>query len=218
MVFCNSAFLDNKDLFYRYKVSLLLEKAAQSHSAHQQLVAGFSESGTLRQHLLSLGHEHIGLIDSLATSIEVDFSDFLRKYQPYLKHDQVENLLHAGHHIGGHSIDHPVYEKLSVAEQLRQTRTSIDYLQQHFGLDYRIFSFPFTDYGVSRQFFNQLAQENIADHTFGCAGIKLDSVAKNHQRVALEVGNRSARQIVNAELLYAMLKSVLGKNRIKRHD
>jgi hypothetical protein len=51
--------------------------------------------------------------------------------------------------------------------------------------------------------------------TFGCAGLKEDSVKNNLQRIAMEESG-SGEQIIKAEYLYYLFKSLFGKNTIKR--
>lgn len=227
MVFCNSAFIDNSDLFYRYKVSLLLDAAAGSAEVERLLLTTMRQLSTaqskvpqrsLRQQLLGLSYAQKPLLDSLAESIDLDFNAFLKSQRPYLDEQQIRTLIAAGHHIGGHSIDHPMYMHLPLEEQLRQTQTCIDEVQRRFRLNYRIFSFPFTDHGVGSRFFKQLDQQGIADYTFGCAGIKGDEASRHYQRVALEMADKTARQIIHGQLLFGMGASLLGKNTVRRHD
>ena len=104
-------------------------------------------------------------------------------------------------------------EDLDLAKQLTQTRESIETIRLQFNLDYSVFSFPFTDDGVTQQIFNKIAE--FTDLTFGCAGIKEDS-AKNHlQRIPMET-NQTGKEIIKSEYLYCLLKQKAGKNKIIR--
>ena len=74
------------------------------------------------------------------------------------------------------------------------------------------FAFPFTDYGVSAEFFEGLQQEN-ADFklSFGTAGLKIDSISQNLQRIPME-NNTSAKSEINFETNYFFLKKFFNKN------
>ena len=143
------------------------------------------------------------------------------EYKPYLSSDQIRELQGSGFEFGAHSIDHPEYRFLPMEEQLRQTGLSLQDLKARFGLKHRFFAFPFTDYGVSKAFFDiafgEQADEGILDLGFGAAGIKDDIHPRNLQRVPMEGTQLSAHRIVAAEYLYFLLKAPLGKNRIRRN-
>ena len=133
--------------------------------------------------------------------------------------EQVSVLLQQGFSIGGHSIDHPLYNKIALAEQLRQTIESQQFLESKFDLDYRVFAFPFTDDGLTKSFFSALQAQFPFDLSFGGAGLKQDVIPNNLQRFPMESDRlNSARKLINTEFLYYLLKIPFGKNRLKRAD
>lgn len=219
--FLNSAFVDNQDLFFRYKESLLIDRLQANRSLEQapEIVAWAAARearGSIAQKVLSIKYDQRNTLDELAKLMDFSFNDFLKKQQPYLSTAKVDRLIKQGFHFGAHSVDHPEYRLLPQAEQLRQTTTSIAWVCDRFNLPYKVFSFPFTDYQVRQSFFNQLAAEEIVDLTFGGAGQKQEQIPFHFQRMPLELENLSARQIINSELLYYLLKQPLGKNLIRR--
>ena len=203
--FLNSAFLDNADLFFRYKASLLLEAMPDKNDL------------ALRRKILSVAYADRDQLDTLATDFEVNFKDFLQHQKPYLTSTQVESLLKQGFHIGAHSVDHPEYRFLNLDEQLRQTTKSVEVISNKFGLGYRLFSFPFTDFGVSRKFFDFVLEEKkVADFSFGTAGLKTDIHPRHIQRIPMEINNMSAENILRCEFLYFWMRMPFGKNSIHR--
>ena len=156
------------------------------------------------------------MLDEIAEIIDLDFNEFLLKKSPYLTSSQITDLIKKGFYFGAHSIDHPEYQYIELKEQIRQTKESIQKICTDFAIDYKIFAFPFTDYKVSKEFFNVIKENEIAENTFGCAGQKTDVIKNNHQRIPFEMGSLSAKKILNSELLYYLLKMPLGKNTIKR--
>ena len=111
-----------------------------------------------------------------------------------------------------------MYFQLDENQQIYQTETSINAITQQFNLDYKTFSFPFTDFKVSNHFFEQIFKDGdaIADLTFGCAGMKEDSCWRNRQRIPIEIASFSASDVIFGEYLYFMLKALLNKNKIRR--
>lgn len=218
--FLNTAFLDNQGLFFRYKASYLLAEMAGGQHAEklrQWWELEEKEGYQGARNLLHLGYDQSKMLDRLAEMLEIRFSDFLQSQRPYLTHEQVEALIRRGFQFGGHSVDHPEYQYLDIASQLRQTRESMEAVQRKFALPYRSFAFPFTDFGVSKAFFEQLQREAGApDLTFGCAGLKQEEVPRHWQRIPLEMQTLSANSIIPTEFLYYLLKMPFGKHKMKR--
>ncbi len=191
--FINTDFLDNKALFYRFKASVLIEK--------------YHAKG-----LLDFDSEKENEIDELAKLFGEDFDEYLKKEQPYLNLEDVNELIKQGFTIGGHSKNHPRYKNLSLDEQVAQTMESVDFLTEKFNLNYKVFAFPFTDDGVGKEFFNKI--EGKLDLTFGTAGLKKDIVNNNLQRIPMEE-NKKGIEIIKSQYLYYFLKMFVGKNTVK---
>ncbi len=223
--FLNSGFIDNKDLFFRYKASILIEKlktSVFSPAKEKELRSWFQASGLKYgehfQSLLSVCYYNKEYLDELAALLDVHFPEYLQQHKPYLETGQIKELIAQGFHFGAHSIDHPFYAELSEEEQLTQTKQSLDEITALFDLDYRLFSFPFSDSGISRSFFEKIFDpvNPVADMTFGTAGLKKDSCIRNIQRIPVEKRNYTAEEIVYAEYLYYICKVFFCKNMLKR--
>lgn len=216
--FLNSAFIDNNDLFFRYKSSLLIDKIIKAPRLNKKITTFTGGSSKIVQSILSIKYHNRELLNELAKMIEYSFNDFLSTHSPYLNSEQIRSLINQGFHFGAHSIDHPEYQYIELQEQLRQTKESLQYICNRFSIDYKAFSFPFTDYNISKEFFYHLKANNIAENTFGSAGQKRDIIPNNFQRIPFEMTDLSGKQILNAELLYYLLKMPFGKNTIIRND
>ncbi|MCX6252006.1 MAG: polysaccharide deacetylase family protein [Bacteroidetes bacterium] len=222
--FLNSRFIDNRDLFYRYKVSLMIEwyeneaSPIEKAKLEQWLSAQFGGGKKVPDVLKNIQYKDKKILDEIAALVGYNFGQYLEKQRPYLTSLQVQELIEQGFTFGAHSIDHSEYRFISEEEQIRQTNQSIDEICQRFHLDYRVFSFPFTDYGVQKSFFNTIFNPGspVADLTFGGAGLKKDSIERNFQRIPFEGTLLTAKQILGTEYLYYMMKSMIGKNKIKR--
>lgn len=217
--FLNSDFVDNKDLFFRYKVSLLIEAFENhpeylQHSEVQEWLGGTEDS--ISKVLLKIRYDRRDELDQLADWINFDFGSFLEKKKPYLNSTQIFELIEKGFHFGAHSKSHPEYRFIPLEEQINQTKESSDWVQQKFNLNYKLFAFPFTDYQVSRKFFDNLTQANVTDYTFGVAGQKKDEIKNHFHRIPFEMNQLSAREIINTELIYYLFKQPFGKNLLRR--
>jgi peptidoglycan/xylan/chitin deacetylase (PgdA/CDA1 family) len=223
--FLNSGFIDNAGLFYRYKASLLIDRLQKGNEPGDKKIVPedwFRRNDLAFTHnyhsLLSISYANRQLLDELAILLEVDFDKYLKEHRPYLDSSQVTSLIGHGFAFGSHSIDHPEYRFLTEEEQIRQTEESLSTITGRFGIKEKLFCFPFTDYGVKKSFFDKIFDPSkpIADLTFGGAGMKLDSIPKNLQRVPFEGTSLTAKQILATEYLYYMIKSIFGKNLIRR--
>jgi peptidoglycan/xylan/chitin deacetylase (PgdA/CDA1 family) len=208
--FVNSAFVDNKDLFFRYKASLLIDTMLKEAVNEEQVFQA--------KRLLTLKYPSTDILGILAKAFNVSFEEYLKEKQPYMTTEQLIDLKNRGFHIGAHSIDHPLYSGIPLDEQLRQTIESLQWLREKELSSYNLFAFPFTDHGVSKAFFNTIYDPSapIADLTFGTAGLKQDAIAQHYQRFPMEGTLQSAQQLIATEYLYYLLKMPLGKNRIVR--
>lgn len=216
--FLNSNFIDNKELFYRYKSSLLIDTIIKNPHLNKRIKPLFSGSQNYIENILSIKYQNKELLNELAHLLDYNYNDFLLKHSPYLTSHQIKTLLKQGFYFGAHSLDHPEYRYIDLKEQVRQTKESIETICTNFSIDYKIFSFPFTDYNVSKKFFSQIKDNNIAECTFGCAGQKRDIIPNNFQRIPFEMKHFSGKQILNSELLYYLIKMPFGKNIIYRQD
>lgn len=220
-IFINPAFVDNNGLFYKYKASLIidrLDRANHPESLYEIINSRLGTDIRKRSQMLKLilyvGYEHQDILDSIAELVDLDFTTFLKIRKPYLTVEQIRQLQQQGFQIGSHSLDHPMYSGLSLDEQLRQTKESLKWIMDTFSLEYRYFSFPFTDDGVSREFFNAVfsSDKPVADMLFGTAGLKKTIFPFHFQRIPVEDSCLRARFFIRGEYLYYMLKGLAGKN------
>ncbi len=214
--FLNSAFVDNNGLFYRYKASLLIDHINKDPEFKVELKS-FSGTQEIHTYLLSIDYKNRHVLDQIAQRLEISFDDYLKRAKPYLTSLQIENLISQGFTFGSHSIDHPEYQYLNLEEQLQQTIESAEWVADKFNLGYKVFSFPFTDHNVSQPFFDLIQLQSDIQLTFGSAGMKKDTAKHHVQRIPFEMNNLTAKQVINGEALYYLVKSPLGKNEIYRH-
>ena len=160
------------------------------------LPAASSDCATLRARFLSIRYEQKSLVHSLAEALDVDLDQYVSESQPYLSSEQIVTLLDMGFSIGAHSHDHPLYADLSLAQQLAQTRMSMELLDARFGVSPKAFAFPHTDSGVEESFFTEVFSEPLLDISFGTAGLVSHFHPRNIERVSMEKTSAPAADIL----------------------
>lgn len=215
--FINPKFVDNKELMFRAKASLILEKIIATNSRNPEIfklldISDFAEK-TLKQKILKIPFEKQKILDQIADLAEVDLEEYVKTQKPYMNLEQLKSLNRQGFGISNHGWDHPLYKDLTLKEQIENTQKGAEFLKENQFLTDG-FAFPFTDFGVGNSFFDQIFQHEY-DCTFGTAGIKLDSVTKNFQRIPMENG-KSASQTLKEEVAYFNLKKMINRNQIVR--
>jgi len=217
--FVNPAFIDNKDMMFRCKASLLADAVEKNKIIDPEVYHMFSldnqvDRGVLQKNILQINYQGKDMLDQLAEKLEVDFKAYAKEFKPYLSTEDLKELTRKGFGISSHSWDHPKYGDLSLKEQMETTDKTFAYLKEN-GFLYESFAFPFTDFEVQRDFFDELFKNEEIYCSFGCAGVKLDSVKKNFQRIPMEMGE-SGEQILKRETAYFKLKRLINKNTILR--
>lgn len=224
--FLNSAFIDNKDLFYRYECSLLIDALkngkvsnTQETEAKKLFEANGFEGGDTLQYIKKLRYAQKHLAKEVAAIFGVSFADFLSKQKPYLTTEQVKELHQQGFYFGSHSIDHPFYDKLPLEEQIKQTIEPYAYLHKTLPIKENYFAFPHTDKGVNKVFFDEVFNySQYPQHLiFGTNNQKQDIDKRILQRFNCENPELSIKQSVNGILAYHIIHKLLGKNKVARN-
>jgi peptidoglycan/xylan/chitin deacetylase (PgdA/CDA1 family) len=215
--FVNPAFVDQKDLMFRCKASLLAEQllATEQDLSKLKEIPGFQLSGKddLIRYVLATGYKKREELDAIADVIGLNFSDYIKTHKPYLNREELHQLKARGFGIAAHSWDHPYYSELTLNEQIDSTVKSLEYMKLH-GFLSDSFAFPFTDFGVSKEFFDRLFSDSKMTCSFGTAGLKKDSFCRNFQRIPME--DADAESALKRELVYWQVKKAFNKNIIIR--
>jgi peptidoglycan/xylan/chitin deacetylase (PgdA/CDA1 family) len=220
--FINTGFIGNRDIFYRFKVSLIIEKLFSlsdivRKTIHSILDKSLIPEGELKERLLSVTYAHKEILEEVAVAADLDFREYTAGQEIYMNEEDIQNLMKQGFTIGGHSIDHPLFRTIPMEEQVRQTRQSMEYLRDRFQVSPLLFSFPFSDVEVTASFYQRIHQpEEIVNISFGISGLKKDILPVHLHRIPMETGVYGAEQTITGEYLYYMFKSIFHKNKIYR--
>jgi peptidoglycan/xylan/chitin deacetylase (PgdA/CDA1 family) len=196
-VFINSDFVDNKDLFFRYKAALIANRIPNE-----------------KERVLAINYSEKNMLDEMASQLNLNFIDFLNTQKPYLTSEQLKTLQKNGFTIGGHSQNHPNYNLLSEFEQVSQTINSCKFVQNEFLEKNSFFAFPFTSEGIPLSFYGKIAKD--ISLTFGVSGLDFSNQGKHIERIDIENYGRNAREYIHRAYMTNLLKKITRtiKNRI----
>lgn len=218
--FINTDFVDNKGLFYRYKISLIIQEIKCDKNLLQtvakELDINEATPQIINEVLLKFNVHDTKTINNIANLIELDFDNFLSIQQPYLTKQQIKELLARGFNIGSHSLNHPYFKDIDINEKKRQITESFKFIEEEFKVKSNYFSFPFSDKSVDTKFMDWMYENANCKLTFGISGIKYDYTNLHLHRIPFEKSADSAQNILKNEYLYFIIKSIFNKNRIKR--
>ena len=212
--------IDNQTLIHGNKKSLVIDHLIkQKRDAILQDIIRLLDKYGIRGHSLpvmisQISYSKRAVIDEIASILKIDFTRFLEENTPYLSTSQVKELLDNDFTIGGHSIDHANFKELQIEEQIDQALSSVSYLSKRFQLAYKAFAFPYSDLGITQQFFD--AVSDSLDISFGTQGLLTDSVASNFQRLSVEKHTQSACRTIKFHYGRRIIYKLLSREVIQR--
>ncbi len=220
--FLTTDFLNNKKLFFRNKVSLLIEyfiknKQSINENSLKQIFQKYQVTfRNIEENLRQIKFNQNQLLSEIAQLFEIDFEKYLEKNKPYLTDNQILELIKSGFGIGAHSLNHTRYNEISTQEQITQTIESVNIIRNKYELDYGAFAFPFSDSGVSASFFSEISKSNTIDLVFSADGFLDDECLFNYHRFWMENTSKTAKQIVIQNIKEKLIRQAKGKNLIVR--
>jgi peptidoglycan/xylan/chitin deacetylase (PgdA/CDA1 family) len=236
--FVNPAFLDNRSLFYRAKISLVLEALSHVKDGDPLLAECWKKLGVdgpfvgregLNRGLRAINNLDQAVLEPVAVLLGLSFDEYLRSVRPFMTSQEVEALGEQGFTIGAHSWDHPYYDLVSAEEQKRQTVASARYVQEHFSPSYNLFSFPHSDAGLSQAFFDGLfSRAGLAggkapgglkgpvDVFFGIQNQKEEAQNRVLHRFNAERPDLPMSGQLNGILLWIAAQKLFNKNKVQR--
>jgi peptidoglycan/xylan/chitin deacetylase (PgdA/CDA1 family) len=218
--FLNNDFVDNRSMFFRFKVSLLLEHLPEKSTTEIEQAAEILQchASALRKRLQGISYLEREMTDQLAGLWSLSFDAYLSAHPVYLSSSQIKEMMAKGFEFGSHGNDHPPFSIFQTQEGMDHIRQSIGDLKGRFGLDYSYFAFPFTDYGVKDETIERLFSNGIIEAGFGTAGLKEDRWPGYFQRVPMEMHGAEARSVLRGELNRRRVRTFLGRNSVSRNS
>jgi len=203
--FLMTSAIDNHNLCYPQKKSLLIRALASigdspiTREVSRHLFNAHVKGSDLLSQIRNIYYRQRHVLDELEPILGCDYAAYVASEQPYLTSDQIRALMKRGFDIGAHSLDHPLYSELSLEEQLLQTRESIITLSSRYQYECQSFAFPYTDNGVSRNFFEKSFADGCLKISFGTGGIIPHFYPRNLPRFTMERTDLPAAQILGRQ-------------------
>jgi len=209
--FMITSVIDNRELCYSQKKSLLISSLASTRNSlvtrevSRHLDNAGIKGADLFSRIRSIYYTQRHVLDNLGTVLGCDFSEYANSVQPYLTSEQIRTLIKKGFAIGAHSVDHPLYSELGIEEQLNQTRDSMRWLSSKFQFNCQSFAFPYSDAGISPEFFQKAFSDGCLKISFGTGGMFRHFFGRNLARFSMERSNLPAKQILARQFAKAFL-------------
>ncbi len=219
--FINNAFIDNQDLHYERKKYIILRKLdeLQDNSLERKISKtvskDYNDEFNLKDYIHHLKYKSKSTLDAIAGELDISFADYLRENKIYLSTQQIEIMLKNNISIGGHSIDHPDYTELSLADQVDQTLSSVNDLASRFQLDYKAFAFPYNDRALDTALFEMISDS--IDVSFGSSDLARDELRMHFQRGSIDKSTQSFRRAMAVLFSKYYGKMITGNHFIKRY-
>lgn len=205
--FVNPPFIDNRDLMFRYKISLIIEKIKERSETEKYK--------TVISNLKSL-KKNDPILEKYIRQFEIDIDGFLQNEKPYMTLSQLQNLQKNGFAIGSHSMTHTHFAFLNSQEQYDEIKFSQTQINQWFSPAVKTFAFPFEDIGVQKKLFEDMYAKNIIDISFGTSAMKEEADFERHlHRINMEQ-NETAATLINRYFGKYILQKIINKHKILR--
>lgn len=220
--FVTPAFVDNADMLYRCKISLIAEKVHEQGNGFKlpeflssKWIGLSGKPKPFVERLMGLSYNDSELINRIAKELEVDFMQYLSDKKPYLALDEIKQLAEMGFTIGAHSLSHPNFADISLSQQINEVEESIRWIQNNVPNQPKLFALPFTNFGLLKEFYSHFLvnDSNPIDMMFGTAGLKPTNSSRFLQRIPMEVKGCNGKQIIKGEFFYYLAKSIIGKHK-----
>jgi hypothetical protein len=208
---------------YKHSISIIINHLDQINNPSNVLneIAkriGFTYKTVqeFQKNFLNLNYAERGKLADVLDFLKIDITDYLKQEQPYITKVQIKEMMDAGFYFGGHTMNHPPLQQLTHEEQKREIIESIDWLKEHFNVDYSFFAFPFTDKNISKKLIQELFEYDPNLILFGNSGMKKDIDTRIIQRFTLENPNKNTEKQIVTENLYKYFNKCIGKYNLTR--
>jgi len=218
--FLCSSMIDNRAPFFEDVLGLIAHEVSHcSLTVRHEAERVLAQHGTNLTLFLQSRIPQFELLSLVTRILEMDIEAWLKRDYPYVTGIQMESLLSQGFTVGAHSVDHPLFEQLRPAEQQRQIHVSVDAITKRFHLDYRVFAFPYGEFGLTRRFLTGVLEDGIVDLCFGTRGITIDELEPGLiQRTLCEGHKDTIESHLKNELNLQLRRRCQGRAVVRRNE
>lgn len=207
--FVNNDFIDNKDMFFRAKISLLISRLDYlSPFTHQQLSYVLECKVTkIKSQILAIKNHDKDKINSLLTIADIDVAKYLAEKKPYLSTEEIKEMINAGYYLGGHTSDHSRLKYFNSLEQEKRIVDSAHDIKTRFNLSYSLCSLPHNDQGLKKVVFQNVSKQ--IDYLFGGYGLNHQIENNYLQRISNEHSSLRIDKFINRWKVLHHIKRII---------
>lgn len=216
--FVTTGFIDNRELFYRMKASLLLSHFT-STPPMEALADEWSRDAGYRAAAAAViretTYENRHRLDDMAAALGISFEKYLRQERPFMSTEEVNRLAREGFLIGGHGVDHARFGELPLNERVEQISVSMAEVVHKFNPFFRAFAFPFNAADLGRKFFEFVNENDLMDISFGMDGLMRGQAVNHFNRFSMDDPGVEAAMAIH-RLHIQKLRARLSKEPVRR--
>lgn len=163
--FVSTGFIDNRHMYYRNKISLCIEEILKSgrkkrldrlKAINRAFGRNLKRSKSFARWIKSFQSFKEDRIDEICSILEIDIRQYLKERRPYLKSDEVKQLVSDGFTVGAHGRLHHKLGTLGEDEIEEEVVGSCREIMNLTGREHLPFAFPFTGWDIAPQFLETL--------------------------------------------------------------
>jgi peptidoglycan/xylan/chitin deacetylase (PgdA/CDA1 family) len=205
--FINPPFIDDKEWFFRYEISWILNKIETT-----EIEKSKAEIKKLKTEILNIPFSSKFWLEDIRNNLSISYDKMKSETRIYLTTKELKQLSNNGFHIGAHSMYHPDFSKITSEQQLAEVKDSVSWITENLNPKLSSFAFPFSDDGVSKENLKAIHNLGPLDLSFGTSGIGRDNNISHFQRIPMEHQKcYNAKRIIKSELLSSDIKRILGR-------
>lgn len=220
MFFINQSPINNLELLYTNKISLLLSKINKKSVTKNidKILEILNDEriydkGIYYSIRRNIKYSNRYILDALSPLFEIDYNDYVRLNRPYLTEDHLIQMSNEGFLLGAHSIDHPLISELPYQNQINQIMDSVNYTINTFKLNYKFFAFPFHDLNNNLSLYNYFSDKGMV--FFGTQSFKKDPIQHSVQRFGVN-GEDTIEEQMKLLVFKKFTNQLLNMNNINR--
>lgn len=219
--FVNNRYIGNNEMLYKHKQSLILQTIRSADTLlidklKNHLELGSNEKVDFKGYITGLSFKESDKLDTLLNLIEIDTKEYLSKKKPYMTVSDLRKLLDDGFYIGAHTTSHFPLDELTFDQQMEEIESSIDWVTSTISVDYRLFSFPFSDKPLTKKLYEALINKYHDLVLMGNSGFRKDISGRITHRISFENPKYQAEEMVRTNILYYYFLKMTARGQIRR--
>jgi peptidoglycan/xylan/chitin deacetylase (PgdA/CDA1 family) len=167
--FVTTDWIDNKDMFYRNKACLCVEKIGEIRLKEREEILGslnnefglaFQCQDDFSTWIMSLKRADTEKIDKASAVLRLNFQEYLKENPIYLTSAQIKEMAMEGFTIGAHTMSHPKLVQVSEKVMEAEIVESSNIVQGITGTEVAPFAFPNSATGIDRKTLSEIRVRN----------------------------------------------------------